>query len=286
MAKSEIRSELNKKKLPGPASYEPKEDAVHPSLPVFTIPQAEKPSAETVDKRPPLNVKETLVRKRIPEALIAPEEGVDAQLGQVRRRIEDARVGPGKYEPDFAQVEKRTDIGHVAMVLVNEPPQHHEHRFLTFLNPNYDHDKPGKLVFQYKEPSDVHPRHVTDAELNPERWRFYDGHRARREPNYTFSSNLDYHRFQLAEEQDAVRNALNVLQRKVPDVGQYNPLLPRGREGPDFSKGVSRDPHYTGEDLLNDIIGRDDSLILKPDKPRGHIPGIQLDKIVMLIPTK
>eukprot|EP00826_Nyctotherus_ovalis_P050129 TRINITY_DN6110_c0_g4_i1.p3 TRINITY_DN6110_c0_g4~~TRINITY_DN6110_c0_g4_i1.p3 ORF type:complete len:173 (-),score=47.45 TRINITY_DN6110_c0_g4_i1:445-963(-) len=172
------------------------------------------------------------------------------------------------------------------MVLTKEPSEHNEQRFLTFLNPNYDHDKPGKLVFRYKEPSDVHPKHVTDAELYPERWRFYDPRKAKHEPNYTFSNNLDYHRYQLAEEQDAVRNALKVLQQRVPEVGQYDPLLPRGREGVDFSKGISRDPYYNGEALLNDVIGRDDSLILKPDKPRGHIPGIQLDKIVISIPTK
>ena len=281
VTKSEIRNELNKKRLPGPTSYEPKEDIAHPSLPAYTIPQAEKPNTETIDKRPPLNVNDALVKKRIPEVFIAPEEGVDAKLGEIRRKIEDAKVGPGKYDLNFKQVEKRTDTGYVEMIETKEPSEHNEQRFLTFLNPNYDYDKPGKLVFQYKEPSNVHPKHVTDAELYPEHWKFYDVQKKQHEPNYTFSNNLDYHKYQLAEEQNAIRNALKILQQRMPEVGQYEPQLPRGHEGIDFSKGVSRDPYYTGEALLGNIIARNDSLVLEPDKPRGHIPGVQMDKLVI-----
>ena len=214
------------------------------------------------------------------EVKIAPEEGVDAKIAKIRRKIEQAKVGPANYDLDFKHVEKRTDVGQVKMFDSKEPIEHEEQRFFTYLNPDYDYDKPGKLVFQYKEPSNVHPKNLTDADLFPEHWKFYEVLQKEREPNYTFSNNLEYHKFQLAEEQRSVINALKVLQQKIPEVGQYDPLIPKGHEGVDFSKGVSRDPNYRGDNILETIIDKNDSLVLYPDKPQPHIPGIQMDRIV------
>lgn len=43
------------------------------------------------------------------------------------------------------------------------------------LYPNYDIDKPNKLVFKYHEPSkDLGPQHTPEKMLNPGKWKFYD----------------------------------------------------------------------------------------------------------------
>lgn len=43
------------------------------------------------------------------------------------------------------------------------------------LHPNYDYDKPNKLVFKYHEPSKgLEPPHTPEKMLYPGKWRFYD----------------------------------------------------------------------------------------------------------------
>lgn len=42
------------------------------------------------------------------------------------------------------------------------------------MNPNYDFDKPNKLTFKMMLPTEPKERHLSDAELNPGKWVFYD----------------------------------------------------------------------------------------------------------------
>ena len=43
------------------------------------------------------------------------------------------------------------------------------------LYPNYDFDKPNKLVFKYYEPSkDLAPEHTPEKDIFPGRWKYYD----------------------------------------------------------------------------------------------------------------
>lgn len=73
------------------------------------------------------------------------------------------------------------------------------------MNPNFDHDKPKKLVFQYHEPSkDLSPAHTPESKLNPGKWRFYnyDLNVVREElaKEITFAKNLTLEQF--AEKED------------------------------------------------------------------------------------
>ncbi len=275
----DTKIEKEKARLPGPVSYSPNDDAMHPAQPTYTIPCAEKPKGRDVDKRPPLDVKETLVRKRAPETHITvPSE--EHELQMQRKGLEQEKVGPGKYELTFGLVEPRNDLGKVAFAEEPEkkpaevPP-------LTYLVPNYDFDKPGKPVPLYKEPTEVRPPHVPESALHPAHWTFYDAKEPQHEPNLTFASNLEYHKFQLAEEQKAAREALRILSQKVPEVGQYEAKPLKEPVPVDFSKGVSRDPYYTGEALLESIgIERAPSLLLNPEKPKPHLPDIRMDRTV------
>ena len=42
------------------------------------------------------------------------------------------------------------------------------------LYPNYNVDKPNKLVFKYYQPTEHRPANIPDREANPGRWVFYD----------------------------------------------------------------------------------------------------------------
>lgn len=82
--------------------------------------------------------------------------------------------GPGYYDIEHKLTEKRADIG---VLRIKEPiePIKEEVDARLPLYPNYDIDKPNKLVFQYHEPvKGLSPPHTPDKELMKEHWKFYD----------------------------------------------------------------------------------------------------------------
>ena len=117
----------------------------------------------------------------------------------------ESRVGPAQYEISHKLTEMRQDkgvpkIGPVPEVKEEEPPK--EGQMLLF--PNYDIDKPNKLVFGYHPETTVRPPHVPAKEIFPEQWKFYDAEvdavRERIVTGGGFAQGLEFAEFKEAEE--------------------------------------------------------------------------------------
>ena len=109
--------------------------------------------------------------------------------------------GPGNYDVSHRLTEMRTDKG---VMKIKEPyyeiKEEVEEDERPALYPNFDIDKPNKLVFKYYEPSkDVGPQNTPEKDLFPERWHFYDINlRAVREDiakEIDFAQNMERNRF-------------------------------------------------------------------------------------------
>ena len=90
------------------------------------------------------------------------------------KEVQDIRRGPGTYSPEFKQTERRVDIGIMKIKEpINEKKEEIDTRLPIF--PNYDVDKPNKLVFQYHEPTKgLEPPHTPEKEIFQGNWRYYD----------------------------------------------------------------------------------------------------------------
>ena len=71
-------------------------------------------------------------------------------------------------------IEPRVDKGVVKIVKPPTPKPFEQVEQLLYLLPNYDHDKPNKLVPMYHSPAKVDRAHTPDKDKNPGKWQFYD----------------------------------------------------------------------------------------------------------------
>jgi len=105
-------------------------------------------------------------------------------------------MGPGKYDQKFKLVEGRDDKGAVKMkdpvgienIEIDERP---------IIYPNYDIDKPNKLVLKMMPETKIEPQNLPDKILFPEKWEFYDPNlnAIKEVPEvHTFASNLPLER--------------------------------------------------------------------------------------------
>ena len=147
------------------------------------------------------------------------------------KEFEKTRLGPASYKPEFNIVERRVDIGVLKMREPPKSPVKEQDEQVLDINPNYDFDKPNKLVFKYYEPSkDLSPTHTPDKELYPGKWRFYDfdldAVREEIAKEITFARNLTPDQFKDKEEFHNLLVEHIKRQDKKPAVGQYDPHKP------------------------------------------------------------
>jgi hypothetical protein len=103
---------------------------------------------------------------------------------------------------------------------------------LLNLNPNFDVNKPNKLVFAYHEPSkDLAPAHTPEKIRNPGQWKFYDfdldSVREEVAKDINFARNLPIEEFKDKEEFYNLLVEHIQRQDKRPAVGTYDPMSPK-----------------------------------------------------------
>lgn len=163
------------------------------------------------------------------------------------------------------------------------PKEFEQTEQLLDINPNFDIDKPNKLVFAYHEPSkDLAPAHTPEKIRNPEKWKFYDfdldAVREEIAKDIFLAGNLSKGEFKEREEFIDLLLEHKNRQVKIPPVGAYDPTSPKTQLEHDFSKAQGR-----FAEAVEDIIGLDvdkegDVLVLSPKKPEKHFPDIKFDK--------
>lgn len=162
------------------------------------------------------------------------------------KEFADTRVGPGKYSVSHNMTERRDDFGVVKIKRpffeVNPRDQIDER---PELHPNFDIDKPNKLVFRYHSPSkDLEPQHTPEKAYFPEKWKFYDYDldviREEVAKEITFAKNLSLDTYKDKEEFYNLLVEHNKRQEKRPAVGTYDPERPEAKIEVDFSKAQGR----------------------------------------------
>ena len=163
------------------------------------------------------------------------------------KEFESTRLGPSSYEVSYKLTEKRDDFG---IVKIKKPYftiiEEEEDDERPELHPNYDFDKPNKLVFKYHEPlKGLGPAHTPEKELNPGKWIFYDydldAIREQVGKEIAFAKGLEPAVFKEKEEFHEMLVEHLKRQEKRPAVGQYNTDLPDTQIPIDFGKAVGRD---------------------------------------------
>ena len=152
------------------------------------------------------------------------------------------------------------------------------------MKPNYDFDKPNKLVFKYFKPVEQHPPNLPDGVVNRGRWVFYDvdldAVRAELAQNiYIGAKDETREEFAEREEFQALLEAhIKRKQERRPEHGDYaKPYTENEIEGAyvDFSKQAGREETRDTDDT-DDQEG--DVLILDPEKLQKHLPDIKFEK--------
>ena len=239
-----------------------------------------------MDWRKPLNLDQNAVKKRIPLAIMLPEQKTRSRRPRALSDINANRLGPGRYNLIFDLVENRKDKGVLPFKLTTNNDREvqmdlaQKDIFDGELDPNYDYDKPRKPNFIYHEPIEWNPPHPSDGMLFKERWRFYDYNVNKVRPEIKpidFAKNLNMKEFlQFEYDFQLLENYLQ-RRRKIPELGKYNveyKQIDKNVPVPDLEKMIERvekEPELT------------DELILNPDKPKPKIPTIDFEKHVNFI---
>ncbi len=96
--------------------------------------------------------------------MILPEKK-GKNIKKIEREIDESKLGPGKYKIRRKIVEPRQDKGTVGIPQVtrSKDRQRKIDKYMIkevpegIIFPNYDYDKPEKLVFKYYEPTEHQP---------------------------------------------------------------------------------------------------------------------------------
>ena len=127
--------------------------------------------------------------------------------------------------------------------------------------PNYNVNKPNKLVFKYYQPTEQRPAHIPDSEANPGRWVFYDVDLdvVREElAKNVYMGAKDETREEFAEREEFQRLLEEHIirkQKRMPEHGDYEkPHTENEIKGAniDFDKQVGRDDRDREVDDLDD----------------------------------
>ena len=158
---------------PNMFTYSPDDRKVKAKQPLFSFAKGLKERTPSPDRRKALYISYKWTKKIAPEIAILPEHEItDTEL---LKEFEQTRMGPTSYRISHRITERRADIGIVKIrePIVEEKEEEIDER--PELNPNYDFDKPNKLVFQYHEPSTgLGPQHTPTKDRHPEKWKYYD----------------------------------------------------------------------------------------------------------------
>ena len=175
---------------------------------------------------------------------------------QLLKEYEETKLGPATYNPAHKLVEPRTDIGIVEIKKPKSPRNKSPAEKVLDINPNYDINKPNKLVFAYHEPSkDLAPIHTPEKIRNPGKWQYYDINldavREEVAKEIAFARNLSLEEFKNKEEFFHLLVEHNKRQEKRPVVGQYSPKDQDTKIEIDFSKAQGR-TKFVDEGFLSD----------------------------------
>ena len=235
-----------------PNTYEPSKD-----LNRLNVRYKRGERTPSPDFRRPINPNINAVRKNVAEVKIAPEHEIT--LGEILKDYEKTKNGPGKYYPSHKLVEERVDKGVQPFNKADIEKKEIELEDLKLdLYPNYNYNKWNKLVFKYYKPADVGPTKMTDAQLNPGRWVYYDVNldavRAELAKDVYFGAKgEDAEQFKEREEFLQMLEAHIKRKRdKRPEHGDYHPDQPVEIAGMvDFDRMVGR-PEIVEPDDVDD----------------------------------
>ena len=264
-------------------TYNPREEIVRPDLPVAKFPDDERPFNKSPrgDFRRPLDPNLDAIRKVAPSITVAPEH--EMVVSEMIKDFVQTKNGPATYTPQFGLVEARADVG-IPKFRSEYFEKVEEEDTQVDLYPNFNVNKPNKLVFKYYQPTVQKPANIPDSEANPGRWVFYDVDLdvVREElaknifmgaKNETKEEFAEREEFQRLLEEHIVR-----IQKKVPEHGDYDkPHQEHEIPGVnvEFSKQMGREgPRET--DDMDDQEG--DVLILDPEKLQKRLPNINFEK--------
>ena len=185
-------------------TYSPDDRKVKTKLPNYTFAKGKRQErTPSPDRRKALIIDERHTRKHTPKIAILPEHQVkDTEL---LKEYEKTRLGPGTYKVSYNRTERRADFGVPKFKLPYVIKEEEEEDDRPELHPNYDFDKPNKLVFKYFEPlQGLGPSNLTDAEIFPGKWKFYDfdldAIRERVAWDIDFARNMNVEEFKQKEE--------------------------------------------------------------------------------------
>ena len=257
---------VTRQKALGPGHYDLEDD---PHIIGGFIPVSPRSRSLEIDRRKALDPNTAYIKPMIPSAFIPPEH--------IDRPVRPDYLGPGKYTPSYALVEKRTDIDVLPFVQTKEKEPEIDNRLPLVIKD--DLVRPGIPGFLYHEPVEVLPPHLPDKYFHFEHWRFYDvdaDNKFDRVPEASFAPAefLDFKDYEIDREALARINKKLRGEINLPSVGTYEPEPVKERPPAyDFGKAVSRDPTYNGD--VQDEEREGDILILEPHKNR--------DKVKMLV---
>ena len=245
------------RKHPGPGHYDPIIDQIHEKVPEAIIGNAIRRKSPVEDRRRPLSVKENLTRPRTNiYGKIQPVGDIIGEEEKIAKDPTEMRRGPGRYSPQYKHTEKRTDLGVLQMFEVGSPKLDKIEEDIRNYDPYLHMDKEPPGVFKYFEDYQGQPPHLPQNLINPEKWQYYstDLNAVRPDP---FPKAVDFARGLGIREFKDAQDDLELLTKKnrkgnlVPAVGEYDARLPPDtRLLVDFSKGLSRDPYYSGYDKV------------------------------------
>ena len=136
-------------------TYAPRDEVTRANVPVVSFSKQERmEKSPRGDFRRPLSPNLDAVRKVAPKVKIAPEHEIVASE-MIKAHIE-TKGGPATYKPSYTLVEARADVG-VPKIVKNYFTKVEEADTQGPLNPNYDFDKPNRLVFKYYAPTEHKP---------------------------------------------------------------------------------------------------------------------------------
>lgn len=146
------------------------------------------------------------------------------------------------------------------------------------LYPDFDHDKPNKLVAKMMPDSDVKPKNIPDKVLNPEHWKYYDDNldMIKEVPAaHTFGSNLTLEERLKTDLERKQKEEFDHRNYKEADMTTYDPFVKNTKIPFDF--GIRADRFNFEDD--QDLDKEGDVLILDGDKAKKRIPGFDIDKM-------
>ena len=144
------------------------------------------------------------------------------------------KVGPGKYELEYQQTERR--VTGLKYQQINEKNDRtsvmsknmiNKEIFKGMLNVNWDYLKPNKLVFQYHQDSEWGPKYIPLTQIYQEHWKYYDDYnldRVKQNPQVVdFAQNK--HRQDFLIKQKEYKSFIEYMNRLrvQPQLGEYQP---------------------------------------------------------------